>query len=365
MVPGMVPGRPGMDPAMRSFSKPRETVAPDVRLAPHPETKPESPRLSVILVNYKQWEHTERLALRMVASPLVANGRAEVVIVDNHSGPHRIARQLRRQEGVSVRRWGRNEGFARAVNEGVRLSRGSWILLLNPDMTALPGFLEAAFAAGERLAAEDPRAGIVGFGLLNSDGQAQASTGPFPTLWSSIARLMLSRAKRKYHLRQPGRGMVPWASGCCLLIRRECLNDLGALDSDFFLYYEDVDLCQRAWERGWAVWHEPAVTLTHHCPLHLREVPPHLRVVTRHALLLYGHKHWPGWHNFLLRQIMRLEVVWRKWCVGDIRAKASWAALASIIGAMGKGDLKGARASLEHLLESSSNPYGRDARAAA
>ena len=146
-----------MDPAMRSFSKPRETVAPDLRLAPHPEAKPESPRLSVILVNYKQWEHTERIALRMVASPLVTNGRAEVVIVDNHSGPHRIARQLRRQEGVSVRRWGRNEGFARAVNEGVRLSRGSWILLLNPDMTALPGFLEAAFAAGERLAARSRR----------------------------------------------------------------------------------------------------------------------------------------------------------------------------------------------------------------
>ena len=122
---------------MRSFSKPRETVAPDLRLAPHPEAKPESPRLSVILVNYKQWEHTERIALRMVASPLVTNGRAEVVIVDNHSGPHRIARQLRRQEGVSVRRWGRNEGFARAVNEGVSLNRTF------PDFVVITGSFDA------------------------------------------------------------------------------------------------------------------------------------------------------------------------------------------------------------------------------
>lgn len=351
---------------MRSSSKSGEARAPlAASSSPHPEVRPELPRLSVVLVNYKQWERTERLASRMAASPLVSSGRAEVVVVDNHSGPHRIAGKLRRREGVSVRRWNRNEGFARAVNEGVRLSRGSWILLLNPDMTALPGFLEAAFAAGERLVAEDPRAGIVGFGLLDPDGQSQGSTGPFPTLWSSLARLVLSRARRKYHLRHPGRVMVPWASGCCLLIRRDCLEDLGALDPDFFLYYEDVDLCRRAWEKGWAVWHEPAVTLTHHCPLHLRVVPPHLRVVTRHGLLLYGHKHWPGWHNFLLRQVMRVELAWRRWSDGDLRSKASWDALGSIISSMARGDLKGARACLEDLLDSSANPYGRDVRSAA
>lgn len=354
-----------MDPAMRPLNEYGEAAGVDLRAPSRQEVRNDSPKLSVILVNYKQWEDTRRLAHRISASPLVSTGRAEVVIVDNHSGPNRIARQLRRREGISVRRWGRNEGFARAVNEGARLSRGAWILLLNPDMTALPGFLEAAFAAGERLVAEDPRTGIIGFGLLDSDGKAQASTGPFPTLWTSVSRLLLSRARRKYHLRKPGRGMVPWASGCCLLIRRECLEDLGALDPDFFLYYEDVDLCRRAWNKGWAVWHEPAVTLTHHNPLHQRAVPPHLRVVTRHALLLYGHKHWPAWNNFLLRQLMRLEVLWRSWSNGDLRAKASWQTLWSIISAMGRRDLKLGRELLEDLLESSTSPYGRDERAAA
>src|SRR5207249_7515050 len=50
---------------------------------------------------------------------------------------------------------------------------------------------------------------------------------------------------------------VPWVTGCCLLVRRECLEELGGLDEDYFLYYEDVDLCLRARKRGWTVWYEP------------------------------------------------------------------------------------------------------------
>ena len=53
---------------------------------------------------------------------------------------------MRRWPGVSLRRWGRNRGFAAAVNEGVRLSRGGWLLLLNPDMTLAPGFLDGVLA---------------------------------------------------------------------------------------------------------------------------------------------------------------------------------------------------------------------------
>jgi glycosyltransferase involved in cell wall biosynthesis len=353
-----------MDPAMRMFSREPDVVSQGIPKASASGDRRAMPLISVVLVNYKQWDHTERLASRLANDPLVENGRAEIVIVDNHSGPHKAVRSLRRMDGVSIRRWGKNKGFARAVNEGIRLSSGSWVLLLNPDMTALPGFLEAACAAGERLVAEDPRAGILGFGLLDSDGQSQSSTGPFPTLWSSLARLGLSRARRKYHMCQPGRGMVPWASGCCLLIRRDCLKDIGVLDPDFFLYYEDVDLCRRAWAKGWAVWHEPAVTLTHHCPLHLREVPAPLRVVTRHALLVYGHKHWPGWHNRILRLVIRTEIFWRQRWTTDLRSQASWKALHGIVSAIAGGDLPKSRLILEELLELSTNPYSKNVRAA-
>src|ERR1700724_852752 len=92
---------------------------------------------------------------------------------------HPLGPRLRRADGVSLRRWRSNRGFARAVNEGCRLSRGDWLLLLNPDMTLEPGFLDKALYRAEELVRANPEAGIVGFGLANADGSRQLSAGPF------------------------------------------------------------------------------------------------------------------------------------------------------------------------------------------
>src|SRR5439155_25456065 len=133
-----------------------------------------------------------------LASACVRRGDAEIIIVDNRSPKHPLARKLRRLPHVSLRRWGRNHGFTKAVNEGCRLSQGDWFLLLNPDTTLSEGFLDGALARADRLAATDPRAGIVGFHLRDSDGAQQLSSGPFPTLCSSLMRLALPRRRRKY-----------------------------------------------------------------------------------------------------------------------------------------------------------------------
>src|SRR5262252_4082521 len=96
----------------------------------------------------------------------------------------RRVRRRPRMPGVSLRRWRSNRGFAQAVNEGVRLSRGDWVLLLNPDMSLEPGFLDKALARAEELAKTDADTGIIGFGLRDADGGRQRSAGPFPTLAS-------------------------------------------------------------------------------------------------------------------------------------------------------------------------------------
>jgi N-acetylglucosaminyl-diphospho-decaprenol L-rhamnosyltransferase len=293
---------------------------PTVQLEPHP---PETisagpavvtPRLSVVLVNYRRWHDTARLVRQLLDTECVRQGVAEVVVVDNHSPRHRLVAQLRRRPGVSLRRWGRNRGFARAANEGCRLSRGSWLLLLNPDMTVPPGFLDQVVRLTERGPAAGPRTGLVGFQLRHADGSPQRSAGPFPSLAGTLARLLLPRARRKYLLGPAGeRRPVPWVSGCCLLVRSDCFTDLGGFDGRFFLYYEDVDLCRRAWARGWSVWYEPALALVHHRPLHTRRVPAHLRLITRHALLTYAGKHWPAWQLRLLAGIVRVEAWCRRW----------------------------------------------------
>ncbi len=271
-----------------------------------------APRLSVIIVNYHQWRNTRDLVQRLRGSPRFDRS-AEVVIVDNHSPASPILPTLRRTSGVSLRRWRRNRGFACAVNEGVRLSQGEWVLLLNPDVTVTSEFLDKALALTERLTEEEPSAGVVGFQLCNPDGGTQLSTGCFPTLARTLARLMLPRSRRKYN--SPSldrRSRVDWVTGCCLLVRRACWEQMGGLDANFFLYYEDVDLCRRARAGGWSVWYEPSLSVVHHRPLHGRAVPAHLRLITRHALLTYARKHWPSWQTRALAGIIGVEAWLRR-----------------------------------------------------
>jgi N-acetylglucosaminyl-diphospho-decaprenol L-rhamnosyltransferase len=318
--------------------------------AAHPVQHPQSverriagvPRLSVVVVNYRQWERTADLVRQLLATAGARHGDVEIVIVDNHSPPHPIARRLRRLPGVSVRRWESNRGFARAVNEGCRLSQGEWFLLLNPDTTLADGFLDGVLGLADQLAAAEPKAGIVGFHLHNTDGTRQLSAGPFPALASTLCRLALPRSRRKYQTpRAPERCRVPWVTGCCLLLRRACLQELGGLDEDFFLYYEDVDLCLRARQHGWSVWYEPNLAVVHHNPLHRRTVPAVLRMVTRHSLLTYATKHWPRWQFRLLCRIVRTEAAARRlwaWWASDAPQGRVFAEMSALAAELARGE---------------------------
>jgi GT2 family glycosyltransferase len=281
------------------------------RTAPPP--RPAGPHLSVVVINFCQWRHTDRLTRQLLDANAIDAGTADVIVVDNDSPPDPALGRLRRTPGVSLKRFDRNTGFAKAANAGCRLSRGDWVLLLNPDTAVPEGFLDQLEGLCRTLDDEDPRAGVVGLSLRHADGTDQASSGPPPTLSRTLAGLVLPRRVRKCRpVRASDRVAVPWVTGCGMLIRRACWADLGGFDESFFLYYEDADFCRRAWEAGWSVWYEPAVRVTHYSPLHTRAVPPELRLMTRHALLTYAAKYWGGWRNKVVAGVVWLEAMARQ-----------------------------------------------------
>jgi GT2 family glycosyltransferase len=312
-------------------------------------------------VNYGQWRQTAALTRQVLSSDAGRQGTAEVVIVDNHSPPHQLVKRLRRWDGVSLRRWRANHGFARAVNEGCRLSRGRWFLLLNPDVTLEPGFIDGALALVDQLTSNDPRTGVVGFHLRNPDGSLQLSSGQFPTLTSTLARLLLPRAQRKY-TPPPANlsSLVAWVTGCCLLLGRDCLQDVGGFDERFFLYYEDVDLCRRAQQRGWRVRYDATLRATHHSPLHSRRVSPALRVYTRHALLTYADKHWRRWEFLLLACLVCGETRVRRlraYFARDKKAVTAFQALTSIADHLMRGSRRAARRLLRRFVRLQQIPF--------
>lgn len=225
---------------------------------------------SIIIVTYNS-----RSSISECLAPLVEMPGMEIVVVDNDSKDGTTTIVSEKFPSANLITLQDNLGFGRACNIGVMASSGSVVFLLNPDAIATPETVHTLM----RLLERQPRAGIVGGRLVDPSGLPLQSMGDRPTL----VRLVLEKpiewvSKRvnpsgvwpkvvgKYvaKLRLPHEAQpVAWVSGAALCCRRQVWKDIGGFDENFFLYYEDVDLCLRAVQSGWEVWHAPTAVVSH------------------------------------------------------------------------------------------------------
>jgi len=212
--------------------------------------------VSLVVVHY----HTRPALARLLASLEESHPSAlrEIVIVVNSDD---TVDDLAAGASWPVRILtpGRNLGYARGVNEGIRHSREEEILVVNPDIRVTPGAVEALV----RCAEEHPRAGIVGPKLVHEDGTLQLSARRFYT-WKTLllrraplgpyaARSRTLRSHLMADWDHEGTRAVDWVLGAAMLVRRRAVRDVGLMDERYFLYFEDVDWCQRMARHGYEV----------------------------------------------------------------------------------------------------------------
>ena len=164
----------------------------------------------------------------------------------------------------------RNRGFGAAMNAGIAIARGTYVLVFNPDIVVSPGSLEALHAFMEA----HPDVGIVGPKLLNPDGTLQYSCNRYHELMIPVYRrtplgslAFAQRAIDRFLMKDDSHVStidVDWLMGSSLFTRRAALTDAGVFDDGFFMYFEDTDLCRRFWERGWRVVYHPKVSMVHY-----------------------------------------------------------------------------------------------------
>ena len=283
--------------------------------ASHQTTASEShpARLTIIIVNHESWPDALRLTASLAAEPCFRSGQCQIVVVDNASrGPIPEA-FLAPCPGLRLVARPHNEGFAAGVNAGWRVTHSPWLLVLNPDVEVAGGFLSHVMARiGLYEADPDGPPGIVGFGLLNPDGSPQGSVGLYPSLARTIREQFIPRSRRKYQAGwriRPGR--VDWVTGACMLVHTAMMANLGGMDEDFFLYYEEVAFSHAARRSGWRTEYDASVTVVHRHPLQNRAISPKMRVITRHSKLLYFLKHLPRWQFLSLSAIVAIEAAIR------------------------------------------------------
>jgi len=169
-------------------------------------------------------------------------------------------------ESVDLIASDKNSGFSSGNNIGIKASNSEFILLLNSDTLVRPGAIELLI----RTLQDNPQMGMASPRLEWPDGTPQESCfrfhRPINELIRAAATGPITRLFKRYEvpLRVSDKVVYPeWTSFACVLIRRQVFEDIGLLDEEFFMYFEDVDFCKRAREAGWRIIHNPEAHVVH------------------------------------------------------------------------------------------------------
>jgi GT2 family glycosyltransferase len=288
--------------------------------------------LSVVVVSRNTRELTLRCLASVGASLVGEEYSWEVILVDNASGDGTVEAVREGFPEVRVIAAGGNRGFSAGNNLGIAAARGRSVLLLNPDAEAvgdaIPRLLDGLLT--------DPGVGIVGPALRYPDGSPQPSRRRFPTRLTAFLESTIvqqywrgNRVLDRYFVNdrpEEARQEVDWLNGACLLVRGEVLERIGGFDEGYFMYSEELDLCERARAAGWRVVYDPTVTVIHHEGASSAQAVPRRHIDFNTSKVRYYRRRYGRLFGEALRLFLLLTYVVQigqegaKWLVGHKRA---------------------------------------------
>ena len=217
---------------------------------------------SIIIVNY----NTKDLTLDCIDSVLGEGSslKKEIIVVDNGSTDGSIdsLEKLQKNEIIQLIKNNENIGFAKANNQGIKIAKAQYILLLNSDTKVKKHAIEKLVAFAQK----DESLGSVGSKLLNPDGTVQASAFPLPTI---------TRAIKQYWFGEKGlldkyapKGIKPVEVEvlvmAAFLITPEAIKKVGLLNEKYFMYFEDFDYCRAILNAGLKIYYLPTSEVIHY-----------------------------------------------------------------------------------------------------
>ena len=176
-------------------------------------------------------------------------------IIDNNSTKDQIGVLLKSHQNVNVEFLDTNLGFAKANNLAAAECDSEYICFLNPDTLVNQDF----FSPIIRFIESNPIAGACAPRLVYSDGSYQNSAGNNMGLWYEFleATMLIALVRRIQRVRIESRAdsgkplRVGWVSAACMIIKRSVFEQVGGFSEEYFLNYEDIDLCRKLENSGY------------------------------------------------------------------------------------------------------------------
>jgi len=228
------------------------------------------------------------------------NLKFEVFVVDNYSQDKTVEMIKTDFPQINLIANQENVGFASACNQAIREAKGDFVLLLNPDTE----ILENALKKMVNFMRIHSDAGVASCQILNPDKSLQPSVRRFPT-FSSMSLIMLKihhlfpkLNSIKYYLASDfdysKAQEVDQVMGAFFLIRYDVIKKVGLLDKNFYIWFEEVDYCQRLKKHGWKIYYMPEAKIIHYFAQSFQQVTGFKKqLIFNRSLIFYFKKHKP------------------------------------------------------------------------
>ena len=208
--------------------------------------------LSIIIVNYNTKTLLKQCLNSLMKHPTKSS---EIIVVDNASADGSVGMLRKKFPKVKIIANKTNRGFGAAKNQGVKIAKGEFLLSLDSD-TEIKQNVKELLEYLEKY----PKIGILGCQLVDKKGKKQQYIAGFKhTIFDTIRNKFLKSPE----LNTLKPTDVDWVTGAFMLMRRKVFEELNGFDEQFFLYFEDEDLCLRAEKKGLRVVYYPRFSVIH------------------------------------------------------------------------------------------------------
>jgi N-acetylglucosaminyl-diphospho-decaprenol L-rhamnosyltransferase len=221
----------------------------DLSIVASPQRRPD---VSIITVAFNDQASISGLGRWLADSQLLATGRAEWLVVNN--GPEMISLSPAPEHAVDLIDHRTNVGYGAALNMAAKRATGDVLILLNSDISLDVSGLT------DLVAAVRTEPSTIWAPALRSGGKVVYGRKFYTP--RTLLQARVPRLRGPLEITDPT-AHVDWVLGACVGIDRAFFTSLGGFDPRYFLYFEDVDLCWRAWEAGGAVRVLPSVIVEH------------------------------------------------------------------------------------------------------
>lgn len=227
------------------------------------------PTLSVIIVS---WNVNKLLddCLYSLKNALLGV-EAETFVVDNASSDASPQMVIQKYPWVHLISNSENLGFGNANNQAIKLCRGKYLLLLNPDTIVPRGVIQAMIS----FLNDNQQAGLVGPEQCDTNGRINYNN---LVHWSPresgecLIERFASFGQRSTRILFPKPRQVPIINAGCWILRREAIDQVGLFDEDMFLFGEEYDYCRRLKRAGWEIWFLRDLKIIHYRRQSLRQI---------------------------------------------------------------------------------------------